>query len=93
MATPEGKVKAKISALLKTHEPALWYYMPVQNGMGKAVLDYIGFDHGRGFAIEAKAPGEEPTDRQNTTIRDMVASGAKVFVIDGDLTELEDWLI
>jgi len=91
MATPEGKVKARISRLLSAQSNIYWF-MPVQNGMGKATLDYVGWHHGLPFAIEAKAPGKAPTLRQEHTIGQMVAAGGRVFVIDGDTDELEEWL-
>lgn len=88
--TPEGAVKTKIKKVL--NRPFLWYDMPVPGGYGKSSLDFVGFFLGHGFAIEAKAPGKKPTSRQEGTIADIEASGAKVFVIDGDTTELEIWL-
>jgi len=68
--------------------------MPVQNGMGKATLDYIGWQYGEAFAVEAKAPGKHLTPRQQNTVREMLAAGATVFVIDNDeeLENLERWL-
>jgi hypothetical protein len=62
--------------------------MPVQNGMGKASLDYIGWFRGRAFAIEAKAPGKRPTVRQEITMASMSLAGARVFSIDGDAASL-----
>jgi hypothetical protein len=89
--TPEGRVKQKVSGLLKA-TPGVFYDMPVPSGYGGSTLDYIGCYLGRFFAVETKAPGKKPTARQKQIIARMQAAGAKVFVIDGDLTELEDWL-
>lgn len=80
--TPEGKVKKLVTALLKSY-PDVHYDMPVPGGWGKSGLDYYGCADGLFFAIETKRPGEEPTDRQKLTIKNMVRSGAFVFVIDG----------
>ena len=91
MPTPEGAVKRKITAVLKS-TPGLYYYMPVPSGYGNTSLDYIGCYNGLFFAIEAKAPKKEPTQRQKNTIKDMQRAFARVFVIDGDLTELKHWL-
>ncbi len=91
MSTPEGKVKAKISKVLKD-TPNLYYEMPVPGGFGKSGLDYSCCYFGRAFYIEAKKPGGVPTDRQETTIKDQRAAGAIVFVIDGDTKQLENWL-
>lgn len=89
--TPEGKVKRKVSGLLKA-TPGVWYDMPVPSGFGGSTLDYIGCYLGRFFAVETKAPGKKPTPRQLQTIAAIERSGGKVFVIDGDLSELEAWL-
>lgn len=89
--TPEGKVKARIKKILDA-QIGMYYFMPVQNGMGQPSLDYVGWHHGLPFAIEAKAPGNTPTQRQEATIQKMVAAGARVFVIDGTMDELEEWL-
>lgn len=90
-ATPEGKVKKTVSALLRS-VPDLYYFMPVPSGYGESSLDYLGCYRGRFFAIETKKPGGKPTDRQNMIIERMKQSGGCVFVIDGDLTELKKWI-
>lgn len=89
--TPEGKVKAKVSGLLKA-TPGIYYHMPVPGGFGGTTLDYIGCHWGRFFAIETKKPGGKPTDRQKQIISQIDQAGGKTFVIDGDTTELELWL-
>lgn len=89
--TPEGKVKAKVSGLLKA-TPSLYYFMPVQGGYGAATLDYLGCYLGRFFAIETKKPRAKPTERQLQTIASIERAGGKVFVVDGDTTELEQWI-
>lgn len=95
MATPEGRVKAKVSLVLTGNENT-YYDMPVPYGYGKSTLDYIGCNAGRYFAIETKASGKLPTDRQKLTMTMMERAGAKIFVIDGvngQLEELQGWLI
>jgi hypothetical protein len=89
--TPEGRVKAKVSGLLKA-TPNLYYFMPVQGGYGAATLDYLGSYLGRFFGIETKKPGAKPTERQLQTIASIERAGGKTFVIDGDTTELEQWI-
>jgi hypothetical protein len=89
--TPEGKVKKTVSLLLKS-VPGLFYTMPVPSGFGESTLDYIGCYRGKYFAIETKAPGKKPTDRQNMVIDKMRRAGGAVFIIDGDLTELKQWI-
>lgn len=89
--TPEGRVKSRISKFLKSLD-GCFYDMPVPSGFGKSTLDYVCSYRGFAFYIEAKAPGKGPTPRQKIIIRNIEASGAKVFVIDGDLSELEAWV-
>lgn len=90
--TPEGKVKDKIKKALKEH--GAYYYMSVPYGYGAPTLDFTGCHRGRFFAIEAKAPGNKPTPRQELTAQEMKAAGAAVFVIVGDtgFQELSEWL-
>ena len=90
-STPEGKVKRTVSSLLRSI-PDLYYFMPVPSGYGESSLDYLGSFRGRFFAVETKAPGKKPTDRQNMIIERIRKSGGAVFVIDGDITELKNWL-
>ena len=93
--TPEGKIKEKIRMVLETYRERgiLYYYMPVPVGYGRSTLDYLGFICGYGFAIEAKAPGKKPSERQKAIIEEILDSGAPVFVIDdvASLTEFNDW--
>ena len=79
--TPEGKVKRKIKRVLARYD-RLWGDWPVPGGYGKSTLDYIGNAGGRFFAIEAKAPGEEPTTLQENAMRDIRRAGGATFVID-----------
>ncbi len=89
--TPEGKVKAKVTALLKGLD-AVYYHMPVPGGFGGTTLDYIGCYRGRFFGIETKKPGAKPTDRQKQIIASIERAGGVAFVIDGDTQELEEWI-
>lgn len=89
--TPEGRVKTKVSTLLKSIDN-LYYFMPVPSGYGESTLDYIGCYRGKLFAIETKRPGGVPTSRQRQIIGAISRAGGAVFVIDGDTTELEQWI-
>lgn len=93
MATPEGKVKAKVSALLKRYDP-LYYFMPVPSGFGESTLDYIGCYRGLFFSVETKAGAGKLTERQKQTRLWMERAGGKVFEIRDEigLKELEAWL-
>lgn len=82
MTTPEGKVKAKVSKVLK--EYGAYYHMPVQNGMGKSSLDYVCCHKGRFLAIETKTEKGKLTLRQEATIDEMQKAGAIVLVIRGE---------
>ena len=96
--TEEGKVKTRINKVLEEakRRGGIWWFMPVPSGYGKRTLDYIGWDRGRPFAIEAKRPGKHPTAFQDNTIRNMQAAGGVTFVIaDTDeypIQPLVDWL-
>jgi len=103
MATPEGKVKEKVRRVLKTG--GAYWHMPVQNGMGKPALDFhncipviitqdmVGARIGLYVGIETKAEGGEPTARQLATMAEIVKAGGSVFLIDGDTSELEEWMV
>lgn len=61
--TPEGRVKDQIRKVLQKNNA--WYFMPVQNGMGKAgIPDFIVCYHGRLVGVEAKAPSGAATANQ-----------------------------
>lgn len=93
--TPEGEVKEAVSKLLDRFDAFM--FMPVQTGFGRKTVDYIGFRNGgAAFAIETKAPGEKPTDKQIEELRTVLAKGGAAFVVDSttgvDIWLLERWL-
>lgn len=90
--TPEGKVKEEVKKLLKRF--GVYYFMPVQTGMGKPGLDFYCCFKGHFFAIETKAEGNKLTPRQEATRDEIATAGGDVFVIIGDygLAALEQWL-
>ena len=101
MATPEGRVKARVKKMLKSYDT--YQHWPVQTGYGAACLDCHGCHNGMYFAIETKAPGKHPTPRQEATMADVNAARGAVFVIGeaetGDkqypysgMEELDQWL-
>ena len=93
MATPEGKIKAAVNKLLDKHK-GLYRFMPVPGGFGASSLDYLVCVHGQFLAIETKAPGKKPTDRQKMVIGQILRAGGTALVIDGDegLKQLEEFL-
>jgi len=92
MATPEGKVKALVKKVLSKY--GAYWHCPVQNGMGSPSLDFICCYEGRYFAVETKAPGKKPTERQLVTMKSITDSGGTCFVVDGNesLAVMEEWL-
>lgn len=90
--TPEGKIKQKVSAYLKSID-GLWYFMPVPGGYGVSTIDYLGCYHGAFFGIETKAPGKKPTDRQEYIMEAIRNAGGKVFVIDDvHFLHFKEWI-
>lgn len=92
MATPEGKVKAKITRILKKHD--VWYTMPIQTGFTKpGVPDYLCLTHGLFFSIEAKAKGNKPTKAQWHEMGEIARHGGTPMVINEDnIGELDKML-
>lgn len=91
--TPEGKVKAAVNRIIDKYK-GVYKFMPVPSGYGPSSLDYLLCINGHFVAIETKAPGKKPTDRQKMIIGQITRAGGVVFVIDStDAThELETFL-
>lgn len=91
--TPEGKVKAAVNRIIDKYK-GVYKFMPVPSGYGPSSLDYLLCVNGNFVAIETKAPGKKPTDRQKMIIGQITRAGGVVFVIDStDAThELEQYL-
>lgn len=90
--TPEGRVKAKVDALLKAARA--YKHKPVQNGMGSPALDYHVCHFGYYLGIETKAADKWPTPRQTITMQEVIKAQGALFLIrnDEDVKELEVWL-
>jgi len=92
MKTPEAKVKDRIKKLLNKHN--VYYFMPVQTGLGSRTLDFLCCVNGKFLAIEAKAPDKYYTPQQECIARNIRNSSGKVLLIDGSNYELlEEYLI
>jgi hypothetical protein len=95
--TPEGKIKSQIKKIL--NEYGVYYFMPVQSGLGAAGVDFHCVVSWRGLAlaffIEAKEFGKELTARQRLFLEDREQyQNAKTFVVHSFLTlkYLVTWL-
>jgi hypothetical protein len=85
--TPEGRVKARIKKVLERY--GVYYFMPVQSGLGASGVDFHCVVGWRGIAlaffIEAKAD-RAPTKRQDLFLkRRREEQNAKTFVIDDEI--------
>lgn len=90
--TPEGKVKNAVKKLLK--ERGIWFYMPVQNGMGQVgIPDIIACWDGKFLAIETKAPGKKSTltANQEHNINLINGCGGIAVVVD-DVEQVKEIL-
>lgn len=89
--TPEGKVKKDVKAWLKAR--GIWFYMPVQNGMGVVgIPDLICCWDGKFLAIETKAPGKrsQTTANQEARIDEIRAAKGWAIVVD-DVSQLDEF--
>lgn len=91
-STPEGRVKAAVKAELVRR--GIWYYMPVQNGMGVVgIPDLICCWQGRFLAIETKAPGKlnNTTPNQERVLAEIRDHGGHALVVD-DVEQVRRYL-
>jgi hypothetical protein len=93
-ATPEGRIKARLKAMLK--RLGVWYYMPGNNGFGTSgIPDVIAIVCGRFVGIEVKSgPTKKPTALQLKCASDIQAAGGKWFLVYDDATigMVEDYI-
>ncbi len=80
--TPEGRVKQKVTALLKKYRA--YYHMPVQTGRGAPALDYHVCYKGHYIGIETKAPGKKLTERQLLICQMIMMGGGYIAIVDSD---------
>jgi hypothetical protein len=81
--TPEGKVKKDVRDFLRSKD--VWFYQPVQNGMGQVgIPDFVCCYRGMFVAIETKAPGKTNavTPNQQRVIDAIKAHGGLAVVVD-----------
>lgn len=87
--TPEGKVKKKLIAFLKSLGGDCFYYMPVQNGMGQTgIPDVMAIIKGVPFAFECKAtPKQHPTVLQAYALDRIHKARGIAWVVDSETVE------
>ena len=81
--TPEGRVKQAVKKLLASK--GIWFYMPVQNGMGRVgIPDFICCWGGVFLAVETKAPGKinSTTANQERILAEIKDHGGIAVVVD-----------
>jgi hypothetical protein len=79
--TPEGRVKAKVKALLDKYN--IYYFMPTTGGYGRSgIPDIIACLRGRFLAIECKAGSNKPTALQERELDRIEESGGIAYVIN-----------
>jgi len=92
--TPEGKIKKKLTEMLK-HEK-VWYFFPANNGMGRAgIPDVLCIVEGTFVGIECKADEtKQPTALQMECGKQIRNAGGFWFLVydDYSIAEVEKWI-
>jgi len=79
--TPEGAVKAKLRAYLRSLGPDCHQYWAVPTGYGSTTVDVLICYKGKFFAIECKRPGvSEPSPRQACVMSHIAEAGGGVWI-------------
>lgn len=86
--TPEGKVKAKLTAMLKRNK--VWYFLPANNGFGTSgIPDVIAIVDGIFVGIECKADKtRKPTALQSQRGKEIREAGGFWFLVYDEVTIL-----
>jgi hypothetical protein len=86
MATPEGRIKAKLDKMLV--KLGVWFYSPQAGPYGvSGIPDRVVCAAGRFIGIEAKADAtKKPTALQRKCMAKIEAAGGKCFVVYDDET-------
>ena len=80
-ATPEAKVKAKVTLLLKRH--GVYHFTPVTGGYGiSGIPDIICCVRGRFLGIECKAGRGKTTTLQDFNIANIRRNGGVAIVVN-----------
>jgi len=88
--TPEGRVKAKVRALLQKYN--VYYFMPATGGYGRSgIPDIVACANGRFVAIECKAGNNVPTALQERELNVIAAAGGYAICVNEEgLDRLEE---
>lgn len=91
-ATPESKVKKKVTEQLK--KMGAYYFYAFTGGYGRSgVPDIIGCYRGYFFGIECKAGSNKPTPLQEKNIQEIRDAGGVAFVInETNIDEVIKWM-
>ena len=93
--TPEGKVKKKLTEMLKKHK--VWYFFPVSNGLGRAgIPDVIACMDGLFVGIECKADEtKKPTALQLECAKGIKQASGFWFLVYDERTigEVEKFIL
>lgn len=82
-ATPEAKVKRKVTQILK--ELGCYYFYPVTGGFGRSgVPDIIACYKGRFVGIECKAGNNKPTALQQRNLQEIDNADGIALVVNED---------
>ena len=79
--TPEGRVKAKVKALLNKYN--IYHFMPATGGYGRSgIPDIIACMHGKFLAIECKAGSGKLTALQIRELERIEKAGGIAYVVN-----------
>lgn len=89
MATPESRVKAKVSSILKKYN--VYFFYPATGGYGRSgIPDVIACVRGRFVGIECKAGDNNPTALQQRELQRIIDSLGRALVVrETNLDELD----
>lgn len=88
--TPEGKVKKRVKELLVAH--GVYFFSPVQTGLGARTLDLLCCHRGQFLAIETKSNGKKMTEQQCAIGQRIERSLGTVFCISSEDQASQEWV-
>jgi len=77
--TPEGRIKAKVKALLKRH--GIWYFYPFSFGAGSnGIPDIIAIIRGRFVGIEVKRDAKAKLTALQSRVAEQIRQGGGLWL-------------